>query len=142
MEHFYKFLIVLSTLYLVTESLADDNVEAMKKALFDVCSNKYPISDAIKNDAKKGILSEDRNFKCFMMCSLDELSLINPETAEIDGETMISMMPNEEVQKHIKPIIDQCLPNIAGKPDACEVAYNFVKCGLTINPSATMILPF
>ncbi|XP_025423139.1 uncharacterized protein LOC112692630 [Sipha flava] len=116
-----------------------DEVEDMKKALYSACSGKSPITEEMKSNAKNGIFSEERNFKCFLMCTFEELSLIDEEGV-IDGEAMESMVI-DDIKPMIKEAVKSCLPDIAGKPDPCEVAFNFVKCGANINAKLIEMLP-
>ncbi|XP_050524972.1 general odorant-binding protein 69a [Daktulosphaira vitifoliae] len=112
---------------------SDENIAAMKKALIDTCMAKYPLTPDIIDSAKKGLMPDDRNFKCFLMCNFDEMSLIDSETADIDVDTMVSLIPDEDMKAVIKKAADHCLPNIAGKPDTCEVSYNFAVCALKVD---------
>ncbi|VVC25514.1 Pheromone/general odorant binding protein [Cinara cedri] len=114
-------------------------IEDMKVALYSACSKKFPITEEMKANAKNGIFSEDRGFKCFVMCVFEEVSLIDDE-GNIDESSLIAMADGD-----MKPLIEDaaktCLPNIAGKPDSCEVAFNFVVCSMNINKKLIELLP-
>ncbi|XP_060876176.1 general odorant-binding protein 69a-like [Metopolophium dirhodum] len=114
-----------------------DEIEEMKKTLYNICYTKYPITEEHKNNVKKAIISDDPSFKCFLKCCFDEMSLID-EDGIIDGDSLKEMAPD-----HIKPILEQVIPNCIKtvKQDSCEAAFDFVSCVIKVNPSTAALLP-
>nr|WMS58725.1 odorant-binding protein 2 [Neotoxoptera formosana] len=117
-----------------------DETEDMKMALYNACSVKFPITEEIKNNAKKSIISDDPNFKCFLKCCLEEMSLID-EDGIIDGESTIAMM-TDKVKPIAEQVVHNCLkPGQQPKQDGCEAAFNFFYCGLKLSPLTIELLP-
>ncbi|XP_060875836.1 general odorant-binding protein 69a-like [Metopolophium dirhodum] len=114
-----------------------DEMEEIKKTLYNACAGKFPITEEIKNNAKNAIISDDPTFKCFLRCCFDEMSLID-EDGILDGDSMKAMAPD-----HIKPIFEQVIPNCLKnvKQDGCEASFEFIRCGMKLNPLTVQLLP-
>ncbi|XP_026818870.1 pheromone-binding protein-related protein 6-like [Rhopalosiphum maidis] len=114
-----------------------DEMEEIKKTLYNACSEKFPLTEEIRNNAKNAIIADDQNLKCFLRCCFDEMSLID-EDGIIDGASLVSMATDK-----IKPIaqkaVDGCLT--ADKQDGCEAAFKFISCGIKLDPLSIELLP-
>nr|AXE72027.1 OBP10 [Megoura viciae] len=114
-----------------------DELEEIKKTLYNACAGKFPITEEVKNNAKNSIFLDDQNFKCFLKCCLDEMSLIDDDGI-IDGDSLKAMASDK-----IKPILEQVVPNCLKdvKQDGCEAAFDFLSCGIKLNPLTVELLP-
>ncbi|KAL4107938.1 hypothetical protein QTP88_018207 [Uroleucon formosanum] len=133
------FAIVMALLVVQSSTrIQPDEMAEMKKILYNACSAKFPVTEEIRNDLKKSIISDDPTFKCFLRCWLDEMSLID-EDGIIDGDSIIGMLP-----ENIKPIIEQavpiCIKNV--KQDGCQAAFEFISCGVKFDPLIMQLLEF
>ncbi|XP_025208062.1 uncharacterized protein LOC112603611 [Melanaphis sacchari] len=142
MEHLRSTNVVFAIVIalLVVQSSArpqPDEVEELKKTLYNTCYQKFPISEEIKNNAKNGIIVDDNNFKCFLRCCLDEVSLID-EDGIIDGESLISMA-TDKLRPFVEKLVNDCLP--VDKQDGCEAAFKFMTCSMKLSPLAIELLP-
>ncbi|NP_001153525.1 odorant-binding protein 10 precursor [Acyrthosiphon pisum] len=114
-----------------------DEMEEIKRTLYNACAGKFPITEEIKNNAKNSIISDDPTFKCFLKCCFDEMSMID-EDGIIDGDSLKAMAPD-----HIKPILEQVIPSCTKnvKQDGCEASFEFISCGIKLNPLIVALLP-
>nr|QYL02820.1 odorant binding protein OBP10 [Aphis glycines] len=117
-----------------------DELDDIKKTLYNACSEKFPLTEEIKNNVKNSIVIDDQNFKCFLRCCFDEMSLID-EDGIIDGESLAAMAV-DKIKPVAEKIVHDCLP--AGKQekqDGCEAAFKFFSCGIKLNPLTIELLP-
>ncbi|XP_060853554.1 pheromone-binding protein-related protein 6 [Rhopalosiphum padi] len=114
-----------------------DEMEEIKKTLYNACSAKFPLTDEIRNNAKNSIVADDQNLKCFLRCCFDEMSMID-EDGIIDGESLVSMT-SDKLKIVAKKAVDSCLT--ADKQDGCEAAFKFISCGIKLDPSLIELLP-
>ncbi|CAI6366533.1 unnamed protein product [Macrosiphum euphorbiae] len=142
MEHLLStnivFAIVMALLVVQSSTRPQpDELEEIKKTLYNACVSKFPISEEIRNNAKNSIISDDPTFKCFLKCCFDEMSMID-EDGIIDGDSLKAMAPD-----HIKPILEEvvpiCLKDV--KQDGCEASFQFLACGIKLNPLTVQLLP-
>ncbi|XP_022173697.1 pheromone-binding protein-related protein 6-like [Myzus persicae] len=114
-----------------------DELEEIKKTLYNACAGKFPITEEMKKDILNSNMVDDQNFKCFLRCCFDEMSMID-EDGIIDGESLISMA-TDNLKPVIQQVVQSCVKDI--KQDGCEAAFNFISCGLKLNPMTIQLLP-
>uniref|UniRef100_A0A2S2PU22 Pheromone-binding protein-related protein 6 n=1 Tax=Schizaphis graminum TaxID=13262 RepID=A0A2S2PU22_SCHGA len=132
------FVIVMALLVVQSSTRPQpDELEELKKTLYNACSEKFPLTEEIKNNAKNAIIADDQNLKCFFRCCFDEMSMID-EDGIIDGASLVSMVM-DKLKQTTQKAVDGCLS--ADKQDGCEAAFKFISCGVKLDPLVIELLP-
>lgn len=127
-------LLVINSAAFIFECAAeiDENMKAVVKMIHDTCVEESGVPlDVIDKIFSSKTFQPDEKFKCYLMCTLQQISAMDEE-GNVDPDVFIGTMP-EEYKSYAQEVVDKCTH--IGGTTPCEKAYNLNVCAQNVDPN-------
>nr|QHN69053.1 odorant binding protein 12 [Sirex noctilio] len=110
------------------ESMTRAQIENGMKIMRKVCQPKFGVSNDILDAAMEGHFPADRALQCYQKCVLGLMKVLKNDKIQLESllKEIGKILPSDMIERS-KEVSIECVPK-ATSEDACEAAWQFVKC--------------
>ncbi|XP_055326705.1 uncharacterized protein LOC129580384 [Sitodiplosis mosellana] len=103
-----------------------------------VCQPKHKISDDVVLGAREGKFPDDKNFKCYVQCVIEMMGMMKKNKVLYDSAMkQFDVLLPDEYKEPYKHALNSCKDATGGAKNACDAAYNLLKCFYANNTKFT-----
>ncbi|XP_055326704.1 uncharacterized protein LOC129580383 [Sitodiplosis mosellana] len=133
--------VLLSVLYISVHCSDESQMRQSTEMVRSVCQPKHKISDDVVFGAREGKFPDDKAFKCYVQCVLEMMGMMKKNKVLYESAMkQFDVLLPEDYKQPYKHALEACKDATGGAKNACDAAYNFLKCFYDNNTKFTFAL--